>query len=72
MRITVKVKANSKQEKIEKISESEFKAWIKEPAIEGRANEGVVEALSDYFSVPKSRISIIRGQKNKIKIIEII
>ncbi|MDD2752155.1 MAG: DUF167 domain-containing protein [Candidatus Omnitrophica bacterium] len=71
MKITVKVKANSKQEKIQKLSDREFLLWIKEPAIEGKANEGVVKVLSNYFDIAKSRISIVRGRKNKSKVIEI-
>ena len=72
MRITVKVKANSKEESVEKTGDREFSVRVKSPAKEGRANEAVVEILSEYFDIPKSRIKIAMGQTNKLKVIDII
>ena len=72
MKLTVRVKANAKQEKIEKISKEDFILWVREPATEGRANTAVIKALSKYFDLAKSRITIIRGQKDKNKVIEVI
>jgi len=69
MKISLKVKANAKQEGIEKISETEFKLFVRAPAHEGRANQAVIELLSDYFSLPKSRISILKGKTSKSKIV---
>ncbi|MFA6349468.1 MAG: DUF167 domain-containing protein [Candidatus Omnitrophota bacterium] len=71
-RITVKIKPNSRIETVEKLSDSEFRAKVNAPAKEGRANEALVELLSDYFAVPKSRISIKKGLKSRIKTVEII
>lgn len=72
MKISVKVKANSKSEKIEKTGENQYNIWVKAPAQEGRANQAVVESLSSYFDIPRSRINILKGEKNKNKLIEII
>jgi uncharacterized protein YggU (UPF0235/DUF167 family) len=41
------------------------------PPVEGKANEKVVELLSDFFKKPKRCVSIITGFRGKIKIIEI-
>ncbi len=71
MRVFAKVKPNSKEEKVEKISASEFVLRVKAPAQEDKANAAVIELLSEYFDVPKSKVSIIKGQKNKNKIISI-
>ena len=72
MRISVRVKANSKKESVEKIGEREFLVRVKAPAKEGRANEAVIELLSEYFNVPKSRISIAIGKSGKNKVVNII
>lgn len=37
----------------------------------GRANDAVVELLSDYFDVPKSKIKIIKGLTGRDKVITI-
>ena len=37
----------------------------------GRANGAVVELLSDYFDVPKSRIEILKGLSTRDKIVAV-
>jgi len=71
MRIAVKVKPGAKQEKVEKISETEFCVWVRAQAKEGKANQAVIESLRKYFSIPKSRITILKGHSSKHKLIEI-
>ncbi|OGQ16806.1 MAG: hypothetical protein A3B70_00230 [Deltaproteobacteria bacterium RIFCSPHIGHO2_02_FULL_40_11] len=70
-RIQVQVKPNAKHEKIEKISETEFKVWVKAPPKENKANQAVIQALALYFKVPQSHISLLRGTKGKVKLFEI-
>jgi len=48
-----------------------YKVYVSVPPIEGRANQRVIELLSDFFKVKKSQISIISGLKSKEKTIEI-
>ena len=72
MRITVRVKPNSREDKVEKTGDKEFSLRVRAGAIEGRANEAVVKVLSEYFSVAKSRIRILKGLAGRIKIVEIV
>ncbi len=37
----------------------------------GRANSAVIELLSDYFDIPKSRINIIKGLTARDKVVTI-
>jgi hypothetical protein len=69
MNISVKVKPNSKEEKIERISDSEFLIWVKSAPKEGRANQEAVKLLSEYFGVPRTGISILHGHKSSNKIV---
>ncbi|MCX5702235.1 MAG: DUF167 domain-containing protein [Candidatus Omnitrophica bacterium] len=69
MNISVKVKPNSKENKIEKVKDNAFILRVKQAAKEGRANEAAVKLLSEFFDIPKSRIAIISGHKSKNKII---
>jgi len=71
MKISVKVKPNSKIEKVEK-AEGFWLIYVKEPPQEDRANLAVINLLSEYFKVPKSRISILKGKKSRQKIVGII
>ena len=72
MKISVKVKPNARQEKIERINESHFLIRVKEKPQEGKANKAVIKALSEYFEVPQSRIVLLKGQSSKEKIFKII
>mgnify|MGYP001568339895 FL=1 len=71
MRISVKVKANTSQERIEKIDDTNFLVWIREKPVEGKANEAVIKALAEYFGIAKSDITLIKGKTVKIKIFEV-
>ena len=72
MRISIRVKPNSKEEFVEKTGEGEFTVRVKAPAREGRANEAVVRLLSGYFGVPGSRITIKLGASGKNKVVDIL
>lgn len=71
MKIFVKAKPNSKEEKVEKIGEKVFLVRVKEAPIEGKANIAIVKALADYFGKPKTSIQILKGGTFKEKIVEI-
>jgi len=44
-----------------------FSVAVKEPAIDGRANEAIGRALADHFSVPQSSVRIATGHSAKKK-----
>lgn len=71
MKIFVKAKPNSKNAAIEKIGETEFVVAVKEPPVQGRANEAIIQALAAYFSLPVFKVKLIQGYKTRNKIFEI-
>jgi len=71
MRISVRVKPNSKQNLVEAIGEKSYLVRVKEKALEGKANEAVIGMLSEYFDVPKIRVRVVTGMRARNKIIEI-
>jgi uncharacterized protein (TIGR00251 family) len=71
VKISLAVKPQSRQDKIEKLDESHFKVWVKAPAQDGRANEAVIRLMADYLKVPKSRLEILRGETSKNKIMRV-
>ncbi len=72
MYISVKVKPNSKEQRIEKLSNNSFVLRVKAPAKENKANAASIELLSKFFDKPKSLITIIKGKNSKNKIFNII
>ena len=71
MVIKVRVIPNSKHESIERLGDTEYKVKVAEKAIGGRANIAVVTALSFYFKVRKSDISIIKGATSREKVMSV-
>jgi uncharacterized protein (TIGR00251 family) len=72
MRIYLKVIPKSSQCKIEKISDSEYKAWVTVTPEKGKANKAVIKILAKYFNVAKSQIDIIAGKTARVKIVDIV
>ncbi len=71
MKISVKIKPNSKESKLEKKGENIFLVYVKSLPIENKANQELVEIISEYFNVPESKVSIVSGLHSKNKILEI-
>ena len=71
VKIWVTVKPQAKREDVKKVTDGEYIASVRAPAREGKANQALIELLSDHFSVPKSSIRIIRGKSGRRKLIEI-
>lgn len=75
MKIRCKIKPNSKKGNLIQKSQDEngefFEIFIREPAIEGKANLAVIKLLSEEFGVSKSKVSLKTGVKSRFKIFEI-
>jgi hypothetical protein len=69
MKISVTVIPNSKTSEVIRIDESKYKIRVDAPAVESKANKRLIEILSEYFNVPKSSVKILKGFKNKNKIV---
>ena len=70
MKINVKVVPNSKRDAVETAG-GEMKVRLRAPAVEGKANEALIERLADHYNVKKSRVRIVRGEKSRHKTVEI-
>ena len=67
-KIVVRVKPGSKKGPLVQTSlTGELLVYVREPAVEGRANKAVVELLAKYFEVPKSHVQLISGHTSRHK-----
>lgn len=71
MRISVKVKAGSSRQKVEKIDNTNYAVWVRAKPADGKANEAVISALAEYFDIAKSNITLLKGHTSKHKILEV-
>ncbi len=71
MKLTIHAKPNSKKEGIQKISDKEWIVRVRAQAIEGKANQAIVESISEELGIAKSKVKIVSGENSKLKILEI-
>ncbi len=80
MRIFVKAKPNSKENKVVPPKErlfdtSETKDFytvlVKEPPKEGKANDAVIRELARHFDCSRSEVKLVSGATSKTKVFEI-
>lgn len=68
MTVDVIVKPNSKKgPQVQPSLDGSLLIYVREPAIDGKANQAVVKLLADYYSVSKSQIKIISGLTSRRK-----
>ena len=67
----ITAKPNAKGNRVEQLDETHFKVFVKAPPKDGRANRAVIETLSEYLGLPKSRFSIVSGGTSKTKVVEL-
>lgn len=70
-RVEVKVIARAKKEEIVRLSENIYRIKVFVPPEKGRANERVIEILSDELGVNKRKVRIVSGLTSNRKIIEV-
>jgi uncharacterized protein (TIGR00251 family) len=73
MIINVQVKPGSKKGPLVQpnLIDDTLAVYVREPAVDGKANRAVLELLADYYGVPKSRVEIIRGHTARTKAVRI-
>jgi len=68
MRLNIKVQPSSGRQEIKKISQNEYKVFLKKSPEDNKANKELTKLLKKYF---KKDIKIIKGFTSKQKVVEI-
>jgi len=71
MKIRLTVKPNSHKAEVIFVREGQYRVAVTPPPSQNKANEAVIEVLAEYFHLPKSLITIVRGHHTRAKTIEI-
>ncbi|MBQ3695503.1 MAG: YggU family protein [Alphaproteobacteria bacterium] len=71
-RLQIRVQPNAKRSEWAGVwNGTHYKIALHAPAVDGKANEALIDFLSDYLKVPKRFVVIVSGQTNRCKTIEI-
>ena len=68
MRIIVDVKAESREEGVEKIDDGHYLVRVKEPRKKGKANKAVLKMLKQHLG---KQVYLVSGMTSTTKIIEV-
>lgn len=72
MRYAVSIKPNSRKGPYVDVQpDGSLVVFVREPAIDGKANQALVLLLAKHFDVAKTRIEIVHGYTLKSKIVDI-
>ncbi len=71
MKIDIRVRANSKQNKVAGEIAGRLIVFVQAPAVDGKANKAVTEVLAKHFKVRSRDIKIINGETSRDKTVEI-
>lgn len=68
MIIQVDVKSNSREDRVEKLSEGYYLVRVKAPAKKNKANIAVINILKNYFG---NQVYLVSGHSSSRKLIEV-
>lgn len=71
MKLFIHSKPNARENKVEKIDETNYKVSVTEPAVNDRANRAIVRLLADYLRIAPSQIEIVSGHTSRQKVVMI-
>lgn len=69
--IRVRVFPRSKKISVEVIEDGSLRVHFSVLPKDGKANKKVIELVAEHFGVSQSRVSIIKGQKSRDKLLAI-
>jgi len=71
MVVKVKVIPRAKKFRIEPFVQG-LKVYLTKSPVKGQANKQLIEVIAQHYGVKKNKISIVKGQRQRDKILEII
>jgi uncharacterized protein len=72
IQLRVRVIPNARKNEFAGRREDELILRLNASAIEGKANKAAVEFVSKWFDVPRSAVQLVRGERSRHKIFEIV
>jgi uncharacterized protein len=70
--LKLRVIPNAKKDEFAGYREGELVLRLNSPAIEGKANKAAVELVSQVLGVSRSAVLLVRGERSRHKIFEIV
>ncbi|PJE22649.1 MAG: hypothetical protein CK431_15335 [Mycobacterium sp.] len=66
--VVVKVKPGSRKGPLVEVgADGQLTVYVREQAVDGKANDAVTRVLANYFDVPRNRIELVSGATSRLK-----
>ena len=65
--VVVRVKPGSRKGPLVEVSDGELTIYVRERAVEGKANDAVTKLLAAHLNVPRSRVELVAGATSRLK-----
>jgi len=72
LKISVRVRPGAKEEKVEKLADGGYAISVRAKPQEGKANYALRELLAGHFGISRSRVILVKGEKSKNKVFEVL
>jgi uncharacterized protein (TIGR00251 family) len=70
--VDIQVKPRSSREGVGPTQADRLLVAVNAPPVDGKANQAVVRVLAEAFGVPRSAVTIVRGETGKKKTVRIV
>ncbi len=70
--LRVRVVPNARRASVVKIDDKTFEVKVDERAERGRANRRLLEIMSEYLGVPKSKLVLVSGARSRDKAVMVV
>lgn len=66
--VVVKIKPGSRKGPLVEIdADGQLMVYVREPAVDGKANAAVIRVLAEYFEVPRRNVELTSGATARLK-----
>jgi uncharacterized protein len=69
--LSVRVKPRASKSAVLGVRAGELEVAVRASPVDGRANEELVRVLAEHFEIPKSTVTIARGQSGRSKTVRL-
>jgi uncharacterized protein (TIGR00251 family) len=69
--ISVRVQPRARRDEIVAVRDRVLVVRVTAPPLDGRANDAVRRLLAEHLGVPRSAVSILRGERSREKVLRI-
>ena len=70
--LKVRVIPNARRTEFSGYRDNELVLRVNAPAVDGKANKALVDFVSEYLGVPRSAVVLLRGERSRHKIFQIV